>query len=546
MLPYNNLHNYVEGNLFDDYIDLNNNLINWSEYLKSVNRQYFTFQVDGEGRVCIILSSRKPFKKNSALKTLTYLKNLYSDIGPSEDVEHLRLNVIHLAEFIRDNYFSHRGCFAFKADSEVALVCDQLCNRLSFCPALNIHSDIFKYIFKHLSFKDLCHFEQVNRVAFQQALWVWEVYAKVFNIQDDKPLEGRNKITRLGYTLDRLIGSEFLPPQAIKTTAAGKIDMSLTLKELRNNQKLLNKAFYNSLAIYSWNQDWKHFLALGADLVGKFENGHSTFLRAIEYKNDTVFKKILAIKYFDVNQPDDFGMTAAHLVASSGNVENMTRLSKRGGKLNVRNKQGLTPLHLASKKGHLDMVKFLIQRKVDVNARDKGGKTPLFYTLHTASVCDVLLKAGAFYNICLSKDNFMTPLHYAISNNNMDSIYLLLDAGADVNAPNAEGMTPLHLAVKKAHVRVLTHFKYEPCMESYITDGKVTEYPSYRKVTLFTYEIVGDESMMFVVEKLITLGANVNAVDKYGRVPLLLSFPKKTASITGSEVKSLRKLLKPF
>ena len=289
----------------------------------------------------------------------------------------------------------------------------------------------------------------------------------------------------------------------------------------------------------------KDFLILGAHLIGRFDKGHSTFLRAIEYKNDKVFKKILTLRNFDANEADDYGTTAAHLVAGSGNVDNMSLLLNYGVNLNVCNGEGMNPLHLACRKGQKDMVKFLLKHPIEVNARDKEGKTPLFYALHTASICKDLLNAGAFSTICLVGDQLMTPLHCAIYKGNIDTIYVLLEAGADVNISNLEGITPLHFAVKAANVKVLAHYKFEPYIDSYVIENEITQYSKYRKVLLFTIEIIGNDNMIHVIEKLISKGANINAQDVYGRTPLDWSYSKKQPKYTGSEVKELRNLLRP-
>ena len=258
MQPPNNLHDYVEGNLFDYSIDLKNNIINWQACLKTVNKKYFIFQIDPEGTLCIIPSSQKPFKQHSALKTLNNLKNIFID-GVPEVNENLRQNIIHLAEFITENYFTHRSClssyFSSSTDRQVALTCDQLYNRLTPCPALDLYPDVFNHIFSFLSLKDLCHFEGINRAAFKQAKWAWEVFAKTIHVQATQPHQARNKIMQMGKSLNRLIGSEFFPGRAFKKTPSGSIDMGLTLQKLRNNQNLLNRAFYNSLATYDWKKD---------------------------------------------------------------------------------------------------------------------------------------------------------------------------------------------------------------------------------------------------------------------------------------------------
>jgi ankyrin repeat protein len=203
----------------------------------------------------------------------------------------------------------------------------------------------------------------------------------------------------------------------------------------------------------------------------------------------------------------------------------------------------MTPLHIACKKGRQEMVSLLLKNQAEVNARDKVGKTPLFYALHTASICKALMKAGAFSDISVALDKSMTPLHYAICNGNMDTIRELLETGANVNKGTSEGMTPLHLAVKEAAVTIHSEYKYEPHIDSYIIDNVSTQYRTVKRTLLFTFETIGKYSMLLVIEKLISKGADIHARDIYGRLPLDLSYPTLEPQYTGSDVKDLRTLL---
>ena len=141
--------------------------------------------------------------------------------------------------------------------------------------------------------------------------------------------------------------------------------------------------------------------------------------------------------------------------------------------VNAKDEYGNTLLMLASFQSDPDIAAFLIAKGADVNARDESGQTPLHCVASSGYVqfAQTLLDNGAKVNA--QETNGYTPLYWAESK---EMVKLLLKNGAKVNIRNAGGWTPLHIALMSPN-----HAKLE------------------------------------VVELLIQYGADVNAINLYGR-----------------------------
>ena len=138
-----------------------------------------------------------------------------------------------------------------------------------------------------------------------------------------------------------------------------------------------------------------------------------------------------------------------------------------------------SPLHIACKHGYMHLIELFLNKGADVEARDKLLKTPLHYACENghALVVKTLMenRADPF-----EKDNCgRTALHYAIYSGQTDVLAILTMSNEGiVHIKDHAGRTPLHHAV---------------FMES---------------------------NQILLISKLISHGADVNAVDNDRRTPL--------------------------
>lgn len=193
-------------------------------------------------------------------------------------------------------------------------------------------------------------------------------------------------------------------------------------------------------------------------------------------------KRYLIEQGADVNRAGPAsGFTALHGAASSGDVELIELLLKKGARINVASEirqvplesaligrktdaaalliekgadisgeRGASALALAARYGHTEIVSKLIERGVSVQQREPhttSGWTPLHWAArnrHT-DIVKLLIAKGSHVN-ALSNNN-ETPILAAAWWGNTDIVGLLLRSGAYVNARGQRGQTALYNAL---------------------------------------------------------------------------------------------------
>lgn len=145
----------------------------------------------------------------------------------------------------------------------------------------------------------------------------------------------------------------------------------------------------------------------------------------------------------------------------------------------------MSALHQATWDGDADMTRLLLDNGADISAVDGRGRTPLHTAVNTGNpeVVAILLAKGATADD-RHRANGQTPLHELAARGKIDAMKVLLGSGADVNACDDLQQTPLHHAAKSR------------------------------------YDSAGADN---AAQLLISKGSNIEARDKKGRTPLLLS-----------------------
>jgi ankyrin repeat protein len=136
----------------------------------------------------------------------------------------------------------------------------------------------------------------------------------------------------------------------------------------------------------------------------------------------------------DVNAKVNNGLTALMLASQQGNKEVVELLLAKGADVNAKNNEGWTALVAASSKGHKEIVGLLLAKGANVDAKMNYGGTALIAAslMGHKEVMQVLIDKGADVN---AKDNDgWTALINASVQGNKEVVKLLLANGADVNA----------------------------------------------------------------------------------------------------------------
>jgi len=108
------------------------------------------------------------------------------------------------------------------------------------------------------------------------------------------------------------------------------------------------------------------------------------------------------------------GMSSLHFAGYLGADEVIPLLVKKGGSINLRDKEGRTALHLAAYAGQASAVAALLDHKADPEIKENTGG--------------------------------MTALHLAVAQKHGPVVQVLLEKGADPNAEEKNGCTPLFIA----------------------------------------------------------------------------------------------------
>jgi len=190
--------------------------------------------------------------------------------------------------------------------------------------------------------------------------------------------------------------------------------------------------------------------------------------------------------------------------AEISNVE--TLLAKEDVNINCRNEGGRTPLQLAVVAGRLDIVEMLLKYKKQASGPD--------------------ISCGLFDNFIIAdvnaKDiNGVTALRLALARGLTEITRLLLEHNADPDQLDGSGEIPLTSVVLKkqdALFDILCEFKANLLAKN--KDGKTLLHAAVKT------------SNLALIDKLLKLGADVNARDDRGTTPLLHALEKGTFDST--------------
>ncbi|QEL13428.1 ankyrin repeat domain-containing protein [Limnoglobus roseus] len=304
-------------------------------------------------------------------------------------------------------------------------------------------------------------------------------------------------------------------------------------------------------------------LKAGADANAAIRGGETALMTAARTGKVGPVKALLDAGA-KVDAAEKHGQTAIMWAAAEGHADVIDLLVKAGADAKVRLKSGFTPMLFAAREGRIDAVNALLKAGVDANEaiktdRKGGGTTPKDGTSALILAVEnghfelalALVKAGADPN---DQRSGYTPLHtlsWVRKPNRGDDpdgqppptgsgkvtclefVKQLAKAGADVNAklkggPSGRGKiamtgtTPFLLAAKTADLpflKLLVELGADPLLTN--KDGTTPLMAAAGYGTLAPDEEAGTEAeCLAAVEYLLTLKADVNAVDKNGETTM--------------------------
>ena len=291
----------------------------------------------------------------------------------------------------------------------------------------------------------------------------------------------------------------------------------------------------------------KEALAAGEPVNEKDEYGN-TALHLVAQAGEREIAQLLIDKAADVNAKTIYGHTPLHRAASKEVAE---LLISKGADVNVTDSfASMAPLHWAVSYGNREVAEALLEGKANIEAKDKHGSTPLHLTASNGrkEAGEFLLEKGAKVNAI--DEAKQAPLHYAARSGQAEMVYLLIAKGADRNAKDESGKTPEDLACGDA---AKDAFRFGGIAKAIATGDTEKVSALIEKMTNVNAAGLGGTTLLHVaaregrgkvIELLIEKKANVNAMDSEEKTPLDVAKDKAAKAVlqkheakTGKEIK---------
>ncbi len=218
------------------------------------------------------------------------------------------------------------------------------------------------------------------------------------------------------------------------------------------------------------------------------------------------------------------GVTPLFLAARMGRKDIIERLFEAKADVNLKSGSlAMTPLHVAICNRHIEVIEYLVAKKADLEATDFKGQRPLYLATSKKAIeaMNVLIDAGADINALSGKDVKNTALHLAISLNNLALVNLLLQKGADTEVRNSNRLLPLYFAVETAKTEII---------ETLLRNGADVNGANDRKnYTALHFAAQCDQKD--TCELLLQNGADIEAKTTRGNPPLVVAVTWRAKSV---------------
>ena len=248
--------------------------------------------------------------------------------------------------------------------------------------------------------------------------------------------------------------------------------------------------------------------------------------------------------------------TALHEAAQTGHTDVVKVLLSHGAEVDCLKRADWTPVMLAATKtGNTDTVQLLIQAGADLRVLNKDGWSALHVGVRTGDT-DMVTMLLSHCPQCLEtrSNNGRSVLHTACLAGHLEMVTMLLSHSPGmVNTQDSCGATPLMDAARAGHMDIVkllmvtSDISLRDTLDRSVVDvaaqagaSDVIEYFS----TAHNINVTQDSTILNaareghsqLIKYLITEGANVNCLDKFGRSPLFLA-------VSGQHAEAARELI---
>lgn len=276
----------------------------------------------------------------------------------------------------------------------------------------------------------------------------------------------------------------------------------------------------------------KKFIKLGApiDVISKYSFSPLTYAL---YNRNHDLALLLIQNGADVSREDDNNNYPLNLACKAGDLDLAKLMIAKGADVNVKSRENYTPLHYAvrSGAGNVELVKLLVENGADVNAATQSGFTALILSGredNNLELIKYLVGKKADVN-AQDEDGYNVGMACA-AEINLECLKFLDENGFDFRARTKNGETILHWFIKMVTCSwEESILYYQFIMESEKETGDIIAFLARKvdinavnnsKETALHYAAQSILDYPVIIECLIKNGANVNAVNKYGKTPI--------------------------
>lgn len=231
--------------------------------------------------------------------------------------------------------------------------------------------------------------------------------------------------------------------------------------------------------------------------------------------------------------PDSFCFTPLQIAAFSGRDEIVRLLLQHGAKVEATELDKHSPLYIAALKGHCTVMKLLLEQRTGLDLLLSDPDRPKILGILTGGrrhleALKMLLEKSADINERNPHNSNRTPLHCAVEKIHAPAIRLLMENGADIKALDDSNHTPLTMAIERGYKETV---QLMVGMGAKLHDLPEGTDPVLHHTASSNHRYTDFHMSRATIDKLLELGADIEALNSFGETVLLHAIRSKMFKI---------------
>jgi ankyrin repeat protein/WD40 repeat protein len=252
---------------------------------------------------------------------------------------------------------------------------------------------------------------------------------------------------------------------------------------------------------------------------------------------DSLIIDLLLAKGLDINFQDIDGNTPLHRAIKDEQKEKALHLVSSKANLNVMNNNGWSPTMLSVRRQQVDVLTQLLAAGADVNLAGKDQWNALHLsvgevdekqgeTLEDANkIFELILKSGA--DVESKTNSGASALWLATANKRTEVVKVLLKSGVEIDSQTNRGNTALLEAAEEHQFNL-----FQLLIDSGANIKHLNKEGNTALHLILSSNVAENSELIAMVNKLIDLGADINAKSQKGYTPLLLAVKSGYVNVT--------------